>query len=202
VTAGEDLTLVWIVDDSPLDAERARKVLAGHHEVEVFSDGSAMLEHLSNHRPPDVLVLDWVMPGVSGIEVCRFLRQGNGARPELAILLLTMQTRTDDIVEGLAAGANDYVVKPYADLELRARVDALICSSGRSGRRRASSSCSSTLPIRSSASTGRTESPTSTQRPSASSDSRPARSRAERSVSSCPAWRRSVSTRPRARRCP
>jgi len=128
VTAGEDLTLVWIVDDSPLDAERARKVLAGHHEVEVFSDGSAMLEHLSNHRPPDVLVLDWVMPGVSGIEVCRFLRQGNGARPELAILLLTMQTRTDDIVEGLAAGANDYVVKPYADLELRARVDALIRS--------------------------------------------------------------------------
>ena len=118
--------LVWVVDDSPLDAQRARRVLEAHYDVETFADGSAMLEHLAGHRPPDVLVLDWVMPGVSGIEVCRFLREGSGARPELSILLLTMQTRTDDIVEGLAAGANDYLVKPYADLELRARVDALV----------------------------------------------------------------------------
>jgi PAS domain S-box-containing protein len=117
---------VWVVDDSPLDIERARKVLEVAYEVEVFADGSAMLEHLASHRPPDVLVLDWVMPGVSGIEVCRFLRSGSAARPQLAILLLTMQTRTDDIVEGLAAGANDYLVKPYADPELRARVDALV----------------------------------------------------------------------------
>lgn len=117
---------VWIVDDSPLDLERARKVLQAPYEVEVFADGSAMLEHLSSHEPPDVVVLDWVMPGVSGIEVCRFLRSGNASQPHLAILLLTMQTRTDDIVEGLAAGANDYLVKPYADPELRARVDTLV----------------------------------------------------------------------------
>jgi len=118
--------LVWIVDDSPLDAERARRVLAHAYDVEVFGDGSAMLEHLSGHTGPDVLVLDWVMPGVSGIEVCRFLREGGGARPQLAILLLTMQTQTAQIVEGLEAGANDYLVKPYADPELRARVDALV----------------------------------------------------------------------------
>ncbi len=117
---------VWVVDDSPLDAERARRVLEVPYQVQVFGDGSAMLEQLSSQPLPDVLVLDWVMPGVSGIEVCRFLRSGSGARPELAILLLTMQTRTDDIVEGLAAGANDYLVKPYADPELRARVDALV----------------------------------------------------------------------------
>ncbi|HTA19621.1 MAG TPA: ATP-binding protein [Polyangia bacterium] len=117
---------VWVVDDSPLDTERARKVLQVPYEVEVFADGSAMLEHLASHRAPDVLVLDWVMPGVTGIEVCRFLRSGSAARPQLAILLLTTQTRTDDIVEGLAAGANDYLVKPYADPELRARVDALV----------------------------------------------------------------------------
>jgi signal transduction histidine kinase len=118
--------VVWIVDDSPLDAQRARQVLDGHYQVTVFGDGSAMLEHLASHPAPDVLVLDWVMPGVSGIEVCRFLREGSAPRPQLAILLLTMQTRTDDIVEGLAAGANDYLVKPYADPELRARVDALV----------------------------------------------------------------------------
>lgn len=119
---------VWVVDDSPLDAERARRVLADRYQVRVFEDGSAMLEHLSTHAAPTVLILDWVMPGVSGIEVCHFLRSGALARPELAILLLTMQTDTQQIVEGLAAGANDYLVKPYADPELRARVDALVRS--------------------------------------------------------------------------
>jgi two-component system phosphate regulon sensor histidine kinase PhoR len=118
--------VVWVVDDSALDAERARRVLEGPYAVEVFADGSAMLERLAAHRAPDVLVLDWVMPGVSGIEVCRFLRASNSPRPQLAILLLTMQTKTEQIVEGLDAGANDYLVKPYSDPELRARVDALV----------------------------------------------------------------------------
>src|SRR4029079_1313815 len=118
--------LVWIVDDSPLDAGRARRVLAHAYDVEGFGDGSAMLEHLSGHTGPDVLVLDWGMPGVSCIEVCRFLREVGGARPQLAILLLTMQTQTAQIVEGLEAGAHDYLVKPYADPELRARVEALV----------------------------------------------------------------------------
>jgi PAS domain S-box-containing protein len=120
--------VVWVVDDSPLDAERARQVLGQAYDVEVFADGSAMLEQLAgDHSPaPDVLVLDWIMPGVSGIEVCRFLRAGHGSGPHLGILLLTMQMQTDAIVEGLAAGANDYLVKPYADPELRARVDALV----------------------------------------------------------------------------
>ncbi len=117
---------IWVVDDSALDADRARRVLADGYAVEVFADGSAMLEQLAGRPGPDVLVLDWVMPGISGIEVCRFLRSGDGVRPQLAILLLTMQSQTQQIVEGLAAGANDYLVKPYADLELRARVDALI----------------------------------------------------------------------------
>jgi signal transduction histidine kinase len=120
--------LVWVVDDSPLDAERARRVLDSRYTVRVFLDGSAMLEQLATHRPPAVVVLDWVMPGVSGIEVCRFLRGGGSAQGQIAILLLTMQTETQQIVEGLAAGANDYLVKPYSDPELLARVDALVRS--------------------------------------------------------------------------
>jgi signal transduction histidine kinase len=118
--------VVWVVDDSPLDTERARIALADRYTVETFSDGSAMLEQLATRAAPDVLVLDWVMPGVSGIEVCRFLRAGSLAQPRLAILLLTTQADTRQIVEGLAAGANDYLVKPYADPELQARVDALV----------------------------------------------------------------------------
>ena len=121
-------TNVWIVDDSPLDAERARLVLDGQYDVQVFGDGSAVLEQLSNQAPPDVLVLDWVMPGVTGIEVCRFLRSAHRPQRQLSILLLTTQTQTQQIVEGLEAGANDYLVKPYADPELRARVDALVRS--------------------------------------------------------------------------
>jgi len=122
----ETRATVWVVDDSPLDVERARIALAHRYTVETFSDGSAMLEQLATRAAPDVLVLDWVMPGVSGIEVCRFLRAGSLAQPRLAILLLTTQTETQQIVEGLAAGANDYLVKPYADPELQARVDALV----------------------------------------------------------------------------
>jgi len=118
--------IVWVVDDSPLDAERARRVLGSRYAVKVFHDGSAMLEQLATHRAPTVLVLDWVMPGVSGIEVCRFLRAGGTAHSQIAVLLLTMQTETQQIVEGLAAGANDYLVKPYSDPELLARVDALV----------------------------------------------------------------------------
>ncbi len=129
MTAGPDeKPKVWVVDDSPLDADRARRALGDAYVVEVFPDGSAMLEHLASRSSPDVLVLDWVMPGISGIEVCRFLRTGGNARSRLSILLLTMQAETPQIVEGLAAGANDYLVKPYADIELRARVDALIRS--------------------------------------------------------------------------
>jgi len=119
--------VAWVVDDSPLESEMARRALASDYQVRVFHDGSAALEQLAAVRPPDVLVLDWVMPGLSGIEICEFVR----ARPEtaeLAVLLLTTNQQTEQIVEGLRAGANDYLSKPYAAPELRARVDALVRS--------------------------------------------------------------------------
>jgi signal transduction histidine kinase len=119
--------VVWIVDDSPLEAEVARRALAEQHLVEVFHDSSELLEQLTARKPPDVLILDWVMPGLTGIEVCEFVRKRSATR-ELSILLLTTNQETDQVVEGLEAGANDYLSKPYAPPELRARVDALIRS--------------------------------------------------------------------------
>jgi two-component system phosphate regulon sensor histidine kinase PhoR len=119
---------VWVVDDSPLDAERAQKALADSCSVHLFSDGSAALERLSAHVPPDVLVLDWVMPGITGIDVVRFLRSEKGRTTEIPILLLTAHQQPQQIVEALAAGANDYLAKPYAQAELRARVEALFRS--------------------------------------------------------------------------
>jgi two-component system phosphate regulon sensor histidine kinase PhoR len=117
---------VWVVDDSPLDAERAGRALEPNYAVEIFADGSAALERLGSHPSPDVLVLDWVMPGISGIEVCQFLRSDQGGHPQIAILLLTSHQATEQIVTGLSAGANDFLSKPYAGPELEARVASLI----------------------------------------------------------------------------
>jgi two-component system phosphate regulon sensor histidine kinase PhoR len=87
-----------------------------------------VLEELTKGNPPDVLVLDWLMPGVSGIEVCQFLRSPRGGNSNVAILMLTIHNKTEQIVLALSAGANDFVSKPFSDDELRARVSSLIRS--------------------------------------------------------------------------
>jgi len=117
---------VWVVDDSLLEANEAKRALDANFEVTVFTDGSTMLERLADVLP-DAVVLDWVMPGLSGVEVCRFLRT-NKPTVELPVLMLTSHQGTQEVVEGLAAGANDYVTKPYAPEELLARVAALVRS--------------------------------------------------------------------------
>ena len=121
---------VWVVDDSDADASRARQALALDYDVETFADGAAVIERAATHPPADVIVLDWVMPGVTGLDVCRFLRASGGERARVGILLLSGHRESADVVEGLEAGANDYLTKPYADDELRARVGSLVRSRG------------------------------------------------------------------------
>jgi two-component system phosphate regulon sensor histidine kinase PhoR len=121
---------VWIVDDSPLDGERAVAALRSEHDVELFSDGSTMLERLATGVAPDVMVLDWVMPGMSGLELCQFVRTSEGPNPRIGLLLLTAHSDTEQVVQALDAGANDFLAKPYADDELRARVAALVRNKG------------------------------------------------------------------------
>jgi signal transduction histidine kinase len=117
---------IWIVDDSKTDAERVRRVLAPRHLVEVMYDGAAVLERLASRQAPDLLILDWVMPDISGLDVCRFVRGPEQRAFEMPILLLTAQKHTSQIVEGLEAGANDFLAKPFADEELVARIGALL----------------------------------------------------------------------------
>ena len=120
---------VWVVDDSPLDALRTRDVLSPAYDIEVFSDGSSALECLAREkREPDLMVLDWMMPGVSGVDVCRFLRADGDGHPMMSLLMLTAHRAKEQIVEGLAAGANDFLAKPFDDQELLARVGALVRS--------------------------------------------------------------------------
>src|SRR5580692_4955080 len=116
--------VVWILDDSPMEAAMARRALAAHYDIQTFEDGSALLERIATGPSPNVLVLDWQLPGMSGIEVCRFLRLGRDEM-ELPILMLTVYGHKSDLVDGLSAGANDYLSKPYDAPELAARVATL-----------------------------------------------------------------------------
>ena len=104
----------------------ARRALGpDHHDVRLFSDGSAVIERISTEASPDAIVLDWQMPGMSGLETCLYLRAQHDPM-SLPILMLTVQGRKEDVVEGLSAGANDYLTKPYDFSELRARVQSLV----------------------------------------------------------------------------
>ncbi len=116
---------VWVVDDSPFQANMTRRALAARHNITIFGNSAAMLERLSNGERPDIVVLDWHMPETSGLDTCRFVRQlADGA--ELPILILTASAQEDDLLEGLAAGANDFLTKPASVAELNARVAALV----------------------------------------------------------------------------
>ena len=94
------------------------------YEVAIASDGEeAML--MIEERAPDLLLLDWMLPKVSGIEVCRRIRSG-GANPNLPIIMLTARGEESDRIRGLDTGADDYVTKPFSTTELMARVRAVL----------------------------------------------------------------------------
>jgi two-component system phosphate regulon response regulator PhoB len=94
------------------------------HEVAVASDGEEALVTI-DERLPDLVVLDWMLPKVSGIEVCRRLRQKPETR-NLPIIMLTARGEESDRVRGLDTGADDYIVKPFSMTELAARVRAVL----------------------------------------------------------------------------
>jgi two-component system, sensor histidine kinase and response regulator len=119
--------VVWVVDDSPLQGEACRQALQGPYEVRVFEGGAAMLEALSLSPQPQLLVLDWHMPDLSGSDVCRFVRQ-SWDPAQLPILILTASETNESLLEALSSGANDFVRKPFLAPELNARVDVLLRS--------------------------------------------------------------------------
>ena len=115
--------MVLLVEDEPAQ----REVLAYNLEAEGFevaqaSNGEEALEAISD-SPPDLILLDWMMPHVSGLEVCRRLK----LRPEtrgIPVIMLSARSEEVDKVRGLETGADDYVIKPYSVFELMARLKA------------------------------------------------------------------------------
>lgn len=92
------------------------------HEVIATVDGTSAWEHLQSEEAPKLILLDWQMPGLDGVEVCRRVRGMQRTQPPYVILLTARQDKAS-IVCGLEAGANDYVSKPFDPEELRARVN-------------------------------------------------------------------------------
>ncbi len=94
------------------------------YEVAIASDGEEALLMVSE-RVPDIMVLDWMLPKLSGIEVCRCLR-ADKSTPNIPIIMLTARSEEDERVRGLDTGADDYITKPFALSELLARIRAVL----------------------------------------------------------------------------
>jgi two-component system response regulator MprA len=117
---------ILVVDDERAVRESLRRALELEgYEIELAADGREALSRLTENGDvqPDAVILDVLMPGVDGLEVCRRLRRGGNKVP---VLMLTARDEIENRVAGLDAGADDYVTKPFALEELVARVRALL----------------------------------------------------------------------------
>jgi sigma-B regulation protein RsbU (phosphoserine phosphatase) len=113
---------IVVADDDPVTRRLLQGVLGSlGFEVLLAGDGDEALRILTGTDPPPIAILDWMMPGLSGVEVCRRLRQQSAPCPTY-LLIVTAREQIEDLVVALNAGADDYVTKPFHVEELRARV--------------------------------------------------------------------------------
>src|SRR5262245_49895414 len=122
--SSQNSRIMIVEDEEPLSLLLRYNLETEGYGVEVVARGDEADIRLLEHKP-DLLVLDWMLPGLSGIELCRRIR----TRPEtksLPIIMLTARGEESERVRGLSTGADDYVVKPFAIPELMARIRALL----------------------------------------------------------------------------
>ena len=115
---------ILVADDEPMVVEVVQRYLVreGYQVVTAFNGTDALAAALDRRRPPDLIVLDVMLPGMDGMAVCRHLRRE--AHASMPIILLTARGEESDRIRGLGLGADDYVVKPFSPRELVARVQA------------------------------------------------------------------------------
>jgi CheY-like chemotaxis protein len=115
---------ILIADDDLASARLLEAMLVRRgFEVVIVHDGLAAWEILQQAESPSIAILDWLMPGHDGLELCRLLRRGPNPRP-IYLILLTSNNRKQDISEGLQAGADDYITKPFDRDEFFARLQS------------------------------------------------------------------------------
>ncbi|HWY47834.1 MAG TPA: diguanylate cyclase [Bryobacteraceae bacterium] len=113
---------ILIADDDPVSSRLLDRLLVKWgYEVIAAHDGSEAWEVLQAENAPRVALLDWIMPGIDGLEICRRVR-ARSAQPYVYIMLLTANDKVGNLVEGLESGADDYLTKPFHPQELRARL--------------------------------------------------------------------------------
>lgn len=113
-------TRILVAEDDPVSRELiCARLGKWGYEVVVTHDGAEAMTALRTKDAPSLAILDWMMPGMDGLEICRRVRE---ASPSVYIILLTARGRKEDIVEGLNAGADDYLIKPFDKEELHARI--------------------------------------------------------------------------------
>jgi len=113
---------ILVAEDDPVSRKLLEALLKKWgYEVVVAMDGLEAVRLLENRESPRLAVLDWMMPGLEGVQVCQRIRQ-DATRPYMYLLLLTARSQRDDLVRGLESGADDYLTKPFDAQELRARL--------------------------------------------------------------------------------
>ena len=113
---------ILVVDDEPVNLQALVNFLTlAKYNVATAADGQEALDYLGSGQPCDLVLLDVMMPKMSGFDVCQRIRERFSAA-DLPVILLTAKNRVSDLVNGFGAGANDYLTKPFARDELLARV--------------------------------------------------------------------------------
>lgn len=113
---------IFIADDDPVSLGFLESMLLKWgYSVISAPDGATAWDHLQKENSPNLIILDWMMPGMSGLDICEEVRSQASLNPPY-IILLTSRNNTSDVIAGLNKGANDYVTKPYDRNELLARI--------------------------------------------------------------------------------
>ncbi len=115
---------ILIAEDENISRRRLEKLLEDlNYQVMSCKDGLAAWEVIQSGNAPNILILDWMMPGLDGVEICRRVRALD-QEPYTYILLLTSKDKTEDVIEGMEAGADDYITKPFNNQEFKVRLRA------------------------------------------------------------------------------
>jgi len=114
---------ILIAEDDPVSRRLLELFLVKWgFDVSVATTGTEALQMLERMDAPRLAILDWMMPGMEGVQIFRKLRE-SGDRPYVYVLLLTARTQKEDLLQGLESGADDYLTNPFDSQELRARLD-------------------------------------------------------------------------------